>query len=1025
IPCCIKYFPGVVLNVVLSSATEHIHVDSSMGAPSMVPTAALNSALTVGRADACADRPSDPSNEDKFVEGLRVASALTETPISDIGTRNSSTYPSILPPSSPSKVKTISKTALSFVEVAKLASKKAKESAGQVQQQELSAQMAHMIKLQEASDAKQEKMNQLQKQALDQQEEMKQLALKHQEEMRQLQKASDAKQEEMKQLALDHHEEIKQLQIQALGQLAVLQDRVKAVLTQTYELHEYPIPRLFVVLPQDPSRWDIVDPFSNKFRLYFLCECGEHTKSIDSKTEIHFAKHEGYEIARPSEFFQLYGSHVLAILKMLKFGISVAGVAVPAISHLVRADAIDQAATYLQLLKDIEPMMDPVIDWMDKVSVNEGEAVDEFAKQMENKEALAGADLRKLDTFLKTKDGDKVLGNLYRTVTDEGHVKWVCIDHYCENYQESTAKDFQRMLDSVGGSFDKSIGRVEVKLQARVLAEQFSLALGKARSVYELDMDFDWACTMSDLEVLEGALKTSRVSILRLDLRRLQSSFGTKLFSTSAQFGALFRFSELPNMKKIHIVLPQEFVKILSFRPAHPHKLSFELLTGRLGEKEFGILAKTLRANSTLTILNLQSNSIGANGAQALAEALKTNSTLTTLNLDNNLIGDNGAQALAEVLKTNSTLTTLNLDNNRIGDNGAQALAEALKTNSTLTTLNLQENKIWYKGLLAFSEAFKSNTNLSTLDLRNNLIENKVISAWAEKFKTNSTLTTLNLDNNEIEGNGARAQALAEALKTNSTLTTLNLKSNGIGANEARALAEALKTNSTLTTLNLDNNLIGDNGTQALAEALKTNSTLTTLELHSNSIEKGGAQALARALKTNSTLTTLELYNNRIGHYGAWELAEALKTNSTLTTLGLYNNSVENGGAQALARALKTNSTLTTLSLTSNFIEKDGAQALAETLKTNSTLTSLNVNGNSIGDNGAQALAEALKTNSTLTILNLESNSIGANGAQALAEALMTNSTLTILSLKCNSIGKDGAQVLDQVSTTTRCDIER
>ncbi|KAF9369003.1 hypothetical protein CPC16_004876, partial [Podila verticillata] len=608
IPCCIKYFPGVVLNVVLSSATEHVHVDSSMGAPSMVPTVALNSALTIGRTDARTDRPSAPSNEDKFVEGLRVTSALAETPIGNIGTHNSSTDPSILLPTSPSKVKTISKTALSSVEVAKLVSKKANESAGQVQQQELSAQLDHMIKLQEAFEAKQEKSIQLQKQTLNRQEEMIQLALKHQEE-------------------------IKQLQIQTFGQLAVLQDRVKAVLTQTYELHEYPISRLFVVLPQDPSRWDTMDPFSNKFRLYFLCECGEHTKSIDSKTEIHFAKHEGYEITRPSEFFQLYGSHVFAILKMLKFGISVAGVAVPAISHLVRADVIDQATTYLQLLKDIEPMMDPVIDWMDKVSVNEGEAVDEFTKQMENKEALTGADLRKLDTFLKAKDGDKVLGNLYRTVTDVGHVKWVCIDHYRENYQEITAKDFQRMLNSVGGSFDKSIGRVKVSLRSRVLAEQFSLALGKARSVYELDMDFDWACTMSNLEVLEGALKKSRVSILRLDLRHLQSSFGAKLFSTSAQFGVLFRFSELPTMKKIHIVLPQEFVKLLSFRPAHPHKLSFELLIGRFGEKELGILAKTLRANSTLITLNLDNNRIGVNGVQALAEALKTNSTLTTLDL--------------------------------------------------------------------------------------------------------------------------------------------------------------------------------------------------------------------------------------------------------------------------------------------------------------------------------------------------------------------------------------------------------
>ncbi|KAF9904158.1 hypothetical protein EC991_002993 [Linnemannia zychae] len=240
--------------------------------------------------------------------------------------------------------------------------------------------------------------------------------------------------------------------------------------------------------------------------------------------------------------------------------------------------------------------------------------------------------IRKLNTFLKAKDGDKVLGNLYKTVTDEGHVKWVCIDHCRENYQKSTAKDFQRVLDSVGGSFDKNIGRVAVKLRSRVMAEQFFSALGKARSVYELDIDFDWACTTSDLELLEGALKIStRVSILRLDLRLFQLSFEAR--STSKQFTAL---------------------------------------------------AEVLKTNNTLTTLDLSYNSIGPNGAQALAEALKIN-TLTTLDLQSNSIGDNGTQALAEALKTNNTLTTLDLYNNEIGPYGAQALAEALKINSTIT----------------------------------------------------------------------------------------------------------------------------------------------------------------------------------------------------------------------------------------------------------------------------------------------------------------------------------------------------
>ena len=105
--------------------------------------------------------------------------------------------------------------------------------------------MARVIKLQEALDTKQEEMKQLQNHSIEQQDEMKRLqmqVLTQQEEMKELQIQ-----------ALNHQEELKQLQIQAIGQLAVLQTRVQAVLTQTYELHEYPIPRLFIVLPEYPQ----------------------------------------------------------------------------------------------------------------------------------------------------------------------------------------------------------------------------------------------------------------------------------------------------------------------------------------------------------------------------------------------------------------------------------------------------------------------------------------------------------------------------------------------------------------------------------------------------------------------------------------------------------------------------------------------------------------------------------------------------------------------------------------------------
>ncbi|KAF9356181.1 hypothetical protein BGX34_010071, partial [Mortierella sp. NVP85] len=240
-------------------------------------------------------------------------------------------------------------------------------------------------------------------------------------------------------------EEMKQLQIQALDRLALLQNNVRALLTQTYELHEYPIPRLFIVLPDNRSPWNPMNFLSNKFRLYFLCECGEHTQSINSKIprHIHLAKHGGYDIARPKEFFQQYGSYVLIVLRMLKFGISVAGIVAPAVSLLVRDDALHQATSSLKMLiGNISSGMDQVIRCIENVSAKEG-VVDGHTGQMESNEGLEGADLRQLETFLKIKDSNRVLGNLYRTVTSEGHVKWVCIDHYRENYHETAAKAFR------------------------------------------------------------------------------------------------------------------------------------------------------------------------------------------------------------------------------------------------------------------------------------------------------------------------------------------------------------------------------------------------------------------------------------------------------------------------------------------------------------------------------------------------------------------------------------------------------
>ncbi|KAG0031723.1 hypothetical protein BGZ81_000732 [Podila clonocystis] len=55
---------------------------------------------------------------------------------------------------------------------------------------------------------------------------------------------------------------------------------------------------------------------------------------------------------------------------------------------------------------------------------------------------LEGADLRKLDSFLKNNDLDKTLGSLYRITTNERHAKWVYLNYYRSTYREGAMRNF-------------------------------------------------------------------------------------------------------------------------------------------------------------------------------------------------------------------------------------------------------------------------------------------------------------------------------------------------------------------------------------------------------------------------------------------------------------------------------------------------------------------------------------------------------------------------------------------------------
>ncbi|KAF9118767.1 hypothetical protein BGW39_000881 [Mortierella sp. 14UC] len=325
---------------------------------------------------------------------------------------------------------------------------------------------------------------------------------------------------------------------QVMEELARVQSKATAILTQTYELHEFPIPRLFIVLPKEDitsTCEKIGTMFVDRFRLYFLCECGEHTRPKNGANSapshhIHLARHGGYDLDRPNEFFRKYGSYVLALLQMLKYGVVAAGMVAPALNALKVADEMEYVAKGMKsIMKDLIPQVDTAIKYLqdlkrvqDGTSKDLGEAsskatlVDPVSTA--KLEGLEGADLRSLCSFLKGTDKDMVLGNLYRTATPEGHVKWVCLDHYRESYGKAAVEKFKRVVADYKGTYDQPTGRVAVRLESPVHARQFYNALMSARLVHELELMLDWNTAFDDLRILKEVVAQSNILRLVLDL---------------------------------------------------------------------------------------------------------------------------------------------------------------------------------------------------------------------------------------------------------------------------------------------------------------------------------------------------------------------------------------------------------------------------------------------------------------------------------------------------------------------------
>lgn len=352
-----------------------------------------------------------------------------------------------------------------------------------------------------------------------------------------------------------HVMDIQQKQ-QTMVELVKAQQALDAVFMLNEELYEYPIPRLFVLLPpsftnKNPSG----EPLQN-FRLYFLCECGDRcdnhsnnsstvdiggpsnqptTKPTDEqsgtkpRTVVHLVKHGGYEVTRTAEFIEKYGSYVLGILAVLKHSMALTALTTPELGVFhERGDPFPKATeimvrhTIATINSSIESLEKALGICGDQAAATDKTDSDAFGECGTFKSlcTLDGADHRRLDTFLRSYNHDGFLGDLYRITMETGRIKWVCFEHYRALYSVSSMTAFIEAVEVNGGAYSPYLSKAVINLTSSTTAKDFFGKLAsQALSLDELDIALHWKFGSSDLAALASAVAQSNLRVLRLDMR--------------------------------------------------------------------------------------------------------------------------------------------------------------------------------------------------------------------------------------------------------------------------------------------------------------------------------------------------------------------------------------------------------------------------------------------------------------------------------------------------------------------------
>ena len=779
--------------------------------------------------------------------------------------------------------------------------------------------------------------------------------------------------------------------------------RLKHLMTQIYELKEFTTPRYFFILPSKSNPFSVINDIQNLFvlhyKLYFLCECS------DDADKLHVAPHSGYSITKPKEFISKYGSYLRTTMTVARTLLTIGGFAIPQLGNVSTTlantivpafDKINEAnlTDKFDFVEKILDGSEQRLSFLDRTDSNQHE-------ETQNR-PVQGVELRELQNYLKSVDNENTLGNLYRIVTDDGHVRWVCFQHYNSIGFHRKMSEYIRQFESLGGTFNEQtnhgfinendLSTKTIDLLCDQLTQGFNLSSLSFHqcSFNEKDLDklFEIVINRSSIRCLTLSDLTIRPSQwLRLTKTKVEyicGSLSIHIYNHLLKIQFYQRFTQGDIKLLIKLTSQNKICRILHLlgvdfcQYGKDLRLCFqsntELTTLIINySNDIQFLTEILNGKCSIHHLKLSFWLSSSRSLTNFCEILSKNSTLVELTLMDHLCFDDQQFTieLVNVLRHHKSIkrVTLHVYQVHMCPNKENTLIETLFHHSFLYRLHLSQSIISTQLFDAIVYAFQTTKTLTRLECYDCQIDEKHI----------QTLQSIEIDDNFLFSKEPYWILMIEQMREQFRLDNVTYRNTRI--------EQLIRQEPSRSEIKLLREKLTDRDMEMLIEEALIGKQCIGLYLGSNSLTAIGISMLADALRFNQTLDRLWLYDNQIGDHGTYFLCQTFSIyNRHLTKLDLGKNGISDEGIQHICQMLQLNKTLTRLYLTQNEITDRGVHFLTQTIQqSNSTIQILHLSQNQlITDASIESILSMIEHNQSLEDLRITDCHLSQQGRQRL-----------------------------------------